>query len=211
MQLPAAYPYVGKIIWLNSDQLTESPSIKYTLPDSALTLNIKIENADIQKFPEHQNFPVMITNSRWKTFSASVEKGMFKANELRNTHLGVTATVKEILAKPKRIILTYQRNLELCLPCNNLIKPSRFPLIRTTITVYPVDWNYYLSSTHKDSNEKTVYPVTVSERREDASSSVTGQQAISTEHFFSRCNGGKLPKQKFKGFRQYLRTPLVEG
>lgn len=167
MQLPTNYPYIGKVLWISTEQLS-GHYVKYEVPNS-FTLSVRITDIDSYEIIENSIVPIMITEGRRKEYSASLEKGAFKAYELANTHLGLSATVKEI--QRQYIILTYQNQLELYLPKDNLIKPDRFPPIRSSLNVYPVKWEHNLEH-FSYGNGKTGYPVTVSERKEDAGSSL---------------------------------------
>ena len=167
MQLPTNYPYIGKVLWIGTEQLS-GHYVRYEVPNS-FTLSVRITDIDSYEIIENSIVPIMITEGRRKEFSASLEKGAFKAYELANTHLGLSATVKEI--QRQYIILTYQNRLELYLSKDNLIKPDRFPPIRSSLTVYPVKWEYNLEH-FSYGNGKTGYPFTVSERKEDAGSSL---------------------------------------
>ena len=167
MQLPSNYPYIGKVLWISTEQLS-GHYVKYEVSNS-FTLSVRITDIDSYEIVENNIMPIMITEGRRKEFSASLEKGAFKAYELANTHLGLSATVKEI--QRQYIILTYQNKLELYLSKDNLIKPDRFPPIRSSLTVYPVKWEHNLEH-FSYGNGKTGYPVTVSERKEDAGSSL---------------------------------------
>jgi len=168
MQLPKAYPYVGKIIWLTADQLSEK-WITYEIPD-VYSVKVNVVDKDVVEEYENDILPIMITGARKKLFYGSIVKGAFKAYELVNTHLGFSATVKEL--QKNHIVLTYRDKLDLYLSKDNLIKPNRFPPVRSTLTVYPIRWEYDLSSFVSGSGKKG-YPVTVSERKEDASSSLS--------------------------------------
>ncbi|WP_051209126.1 AAA domain-containing protein [Butyrivibrio sp. WCD3002] len=161
MKLPEEYPYVGKIIWISSEDVA-SRSVTYTI-DHNISISVHLEDCYDEIIAEKQ-YPVMITRGLQSQYYASLEKGAFKAYELFNTHLGFTATVKEI--QRKYVVLTYQKQLELYLSRDSLIKPDRFPPIRSSLTVYPVKWEYDLRSP-----KYGMYPVSVSERKEDASSS----------------------------------------
>ncbi len=167
MQLPSNYPCIGKVLWIGSEQLS-GRYVKIEIPNE-FSLSVRITDIDSYEIVESSIVPIMITDGRRKEFSASLEKGAFKAYELTNTHLGLSATVKEI--QRQYIILTYQNQLELYLPKDNLIKPDRFPPIRSSLTVYPVKWEHDLEH-FSYNNGKTGYPVTVSERKEDAGSSL---------------------------------------
>ena len=167
MQLPSNYPYVGKVLWIRAEQLS-GHCVKYEVSNS-ITLSVRITDIDSYEINENEIVPIMVTDVRRKECSASLEKGAFKVYELSNTHLGLTATVKEI--QRLYIILTYQNQLELYLPRNNLINPNRFPPIRSSLTVYPVEWAYNLEYSSTEDG-KTIYPVTVSERKENAGSSL---------------------------------------
>ncbi len=167
MQLPTNYPYIGKLMWVKTEQLS-GHYVKCEIANS-ISLSIRITDIDSFEIDKSNIFPIMVTDGRRKEYSASLEKGAFKAYELSNTHLGLSATVKEI--QRQHIILTYQNQLELYLPKDNLIKPNRFPPIRSSLTVYPVKWEYNLDY-FSYGNGKTGYPVTVSERKEDAGSSL---------------------------------------
>lgn len=165
-QLPQMYPYVGKVIWVNSDQLSDY-YLEYEVPE-LYSLTVRVKDKDVVEYVDHSRIPIMITEGKRKEYFGSLEKGAFKAYELTNTHLGLSAVVKEI--QRNHIILAYQDKLELFLHRDNLIKPDRFPPIRSALTVYPVKWKYNLAS-FTNKNGKTVYPVKVSERKEDAGSS----------------------------------------
>ncbi len=167
MQLPSNYPYVGKVMWIDVNQLS-GHCIRLEM-DNFLSLVIRVTDYDSYTIENNSIWPIMITSERWKEFTASFEKGAFKAYELANTHLGLSATVKEI--QRQYIILTYQNQLELYLSKDNLLKPDRFPPIRSSLTVYPIKWEYNLEH-FSYGNGKTGYPVTVSERKEDAGSSL---------------------------------------
>lgn len=125
MQLPSQYPYVGKVIWINSNQLVER-SIRYDIPE-LFSISITVSDKSDFEYPQNSPLPIMITENHKDNFVASLEKGAFKAYELSNPHLGVSATVKEI--QNKYVLLNYQEHLELFLPRNNLINPNRFPPI----------------------------------------------------------------------------------
>ena len=167
MQLPTNYPYVGKVLWIGADQIS-GHYIKYDISD-IISLSVRLTDLDSYDVGEDSVKPIMVTNVRRNEFSASLEKGAFKVNELTNTHLGISATVKEI--QRQFIILKYQNQLELYLPKDNLIKPDRFPPVRSSLIVYPVKWEYSLEP-FTFNNGKKGYPVTVSERKEDAGSSL---------------------------------------
>ena len=167
MQLPAEYPYIGELIWVNVSQL-EGNRIRYNIP-GLFSISVRIMDMDTDHIPAQSVFPIMITDGRRKEYYASIEKGAFKAYELSNTHLGLSATVSKI--QKSYLLLTYQNQLELFLPRENLIKPDRFPPVRSSLTVYPVTWEYNLQPISFE-HGKTIYPVTVSERKEDAGSSL---------------------------------------
>ena len=168
MKLPTDYPYNGKVLWIGMEQL-DGDCVRYEV-SNLFTLSVQITDIGYYKLNENSIMPIMITKGCKKEFSASLEKGAFKAYELANTHLGLSATVKEI--QRQYIILTYQNDLELFLPKDNLIKTDRFPPIRSSLTVYPVKWEYNLEH-FSYGNGKKGYPVTVSERKVDAGSSLT--------------------------------------
>lgn len=168
MQLPSNYPYIGKVMWVSADQLSER-HITYEILDH-ISVVVRVSDKDAYTINEDSILPIMITDGRRKEFTASLEKGAFKAYELSNTHLGLSATVKEI--QKQYVVLTYQNQLELYLSRDNLIKPDRFPPIRSSLTVYPIKWEYNLEH-FSYGNGKTGYPVNVSERKEDAGSSLS--------------------------------------
>ena len=167
MQLPQMYPYVGKVVWVNADQLSVG-TIRYEIP-GLFSISISVTDKTAYVYGEQNILPIMITGGKRKYYYASLEKGAFKAYELANTHLGLSATVKKI--RKDHIILTYLDQLELFLSRDNLIKPDRFPPIRSHLTVYPIKWEYSLTHfTYGDGKER--FPATVSERKEDATSSL---------------------------------------
>lgn len=167
MQLPSNFPYIGKVLWIRMEQLS-GHCVKYEV-SNLISLSVQITDIDSYELNENNIVPIMVTDGHRKEYKASLEKGAFKVYELSNTHLGLSATVKKI--QRHCIILTYQNELELYLPKSNLINPNRFPPIRSSLTVYPVEWAYKLKSSTLDDG-KTIYPVTVSERKEDAGSSL---------------------------------------
>ena len=187
MQLPSNYPYIGKVIWVSAEQLSER-YITYEIPDH-ISVTVRVSDKDAYEITEESILPIMITDGRRKEFTASLEKGAFKAYELSNTHLGLSATVKEI--QRQYVILTYQNQLELYLSRDNLIKPDRFPPVRSSLTVYPIKWEYNLEH-FSYGNGKTGYPVTVSERKEDAGSSLSFKS-------FPIC----FSEEDFAGFMDY--------
>ena len=167
MQLPNNYPHVGKVIWITSEQLDDR---RVEIDVSGLfNVSLTVSDTDALDVAENSLFPIMVTGGNHKSYYASLEKGIFKAYELTNTHLGLSATVKDI--QKNYVVLSYMDQLELFLPKDNLIDPYHFPPIRSTLTVYPVNWNFKLEKFPKDG--KTIYPVTVSERRKDAGSSLS--------------------------------------
>ena len=168
LQLPANYPYIGKVIWVDAEKLS-GHCVKYDI-QNVFSLSVRITDIESYEIIEKSILPIMITDGYKKEYRASLEKGAFKAYELVNTHLGLSATVKEI--QRRYIILTYQNKLELYLPKENLIKPDRFPPIRSSLTVYPVKWEHNLEH-YSYGDGKTGYPATVSERKEDAGSSLS--------------------------------------
>lgn len=167
MQLPRGYPYVGKVIWVDAGQLA-SGHVEYSAP-GMFSIPIRLTDECDAECPNPDVFPLMITMVQKRCFYGSLEKGAFKAFELTNTHLGLDATVKEV--QRDRVVLTYWNELNLFLPRDNLINPDRFPPVRSNLTVYPTKWRYDLAERQKR-NDETIFPVTVSERREDAGSAI---------------------------------------
>ena len=166
MQLPDYYPYIGKVMWVDSDCIDNDRFDREISPLFSVTISIK--DAGEIGINEASRIPVMITKSYGKEFNASLEMGAFKAHELVNTHLGFNASVKRI--QTDKLILVYKDKLELELPKEYLVDPNRFPPVRSTVTVYPVRWEHNLTGfTYKSGKEG--YPVVVSERKDDASSS----------------------------------------
>lgn len=171
MILPSSYPYTGKVIWIDTETLRKNYGSFNIDIGSLFTVYIKVKDYDIIDIGDQVTIPVMINQIQKSTrytreFTASIEKGQFKAYELSNTHLGLEATVKEL--NNRFIILTYKNDLELKLPADKLINPNRFPPVRSTLTVYPVNWFQSLDKIKRDG--EILYPVTVSERKTDASS-----------------------------------------
>ena len=163
MQLPSNYPHLGKVIWISSEQLAER---RVELDVSGLfDVSVTVRDNDLFDVAEDSMFPIMVTEGHRKSYYGSLEKGAFKAYELANTHLGMLATVKEI--QNNYVVLSYLDQLELFLPKDNLVNPYHFPPVRSQLMVYPVNWNYKLEKF------KRIYPVTVSERRSDAISSLS--------------------------------------
>lgn len=178
IQLPQAYPYRGYILWLDLVDYQHMDNSTYTMTvDNLFQLTIKID--DKAAFPdiEYDKIPVMISrfgiNDDWM-YHASVERGLFQVEELRNTHLGTSAVVTEYWVEDgwtRGVILKYRNSLKMFMPSANLISTSHYPLVHQELTVYPVQWYYGLG---KDgATEERYYPITVSERRSDASSSLS--------------------------------------
>jgi len=168
MNLPDRYPFVGKVLWVNPDQI-KLGVVKHKVSDG-ICVNISITDIYQIEINDHARVPIMITSINKRFCNSSLEKGAFKACELVNTHLGLTATVSEI--QRDYVVLTYKNQLEMQLPKSRLIIPDRFPPIRSQITVYPVTWRYELDSIKKKKRTLT-YPVIVSERQDDAGSSLS--------------------------------------
>lgn len=164
--LPSDYPYAGKVVWINSRQVVSGCA---TSDASSFPIRIRIIDQTLLEDEEY-DLPVMITKAEKGSsdFYASIELGAFKAFELTNTHLGFTATVKEI--QKNYIDLVYKNRLKLRLNKDGLINPNRFPPVRSSVTVYPIRWEYTLSSYSK--NGKEIPSVIVSEKLDDASSSL---------------------------------------
>lgn len=166
LKLPVDYPYSGKIIYIdNTNRQNSSWHIKTGVGE----LQLRINDINPKSMPQQDQIPVMITHFGGRTKSiccyGSHERGLFKANELQSPHLGFTAIVKEI--KNDHVILTYADSLNLFLPRRNLINPNRFPPLRSSLTVFPVKWNFELKE-FQSKHKTTIYPVTVSERQRDA-------------------------------------------
>ena len=159
-KIPKSYLYEGKIIWINSVDI-EDGIIKYDSKELH-DASIYVDDYRVYDVLDNSIVPIMITAGKRKKYYASLEKGAFKGYELVNTHLGVTAVVKELCLN--HILLVYKNSLELYLSIDNLIKRERCPLIQSSITVYPIKWEYNLSKSSSPSG-KTVFPVYVSERR----------------------------------------------
>lgn len=168
MQLPRGYPYKGKVIWIDAGGLS-SGHVEYDAP-GMFSVPICVTDKRQMERTNQDVVPLMITGVQKRRFYGSLEKGAFKAYELTNTHLGVEATVKVI--RRDSVVLTYWDDLSLFLPRDNLIMPDRFPPVRSNLTVYPVWWRYDLVE-DSSTNGNTKFPVTVSERREDAGSALS--------------------------------------
>ena len=167
MMLPSDYPYVGKIIWVDTNQIQEN---RVVLGAGIFETTVYFTDIERSNDTACTTLPAMITHAEKNSavFHASFENGDFIVNGLANTHLGFDATVTEI--RKKSIILTYKDCLKLLLPRDYLIDPYRFPPVRSVLTVYPVNWKYDLQLWKtKDGIER--FPVTVSEKMSDASSS----------------------------------------
>jgi hypothetical protein len=172
MRIPSDFPYRGHILWLDLQKARSSQQPCSILIQGLISVTIVID--DIHEFEDLPNgkIPVMVSHygvqEDWN-YHASIEKGLFQTEELQNTHLGTVATVTEF--KENAIILTYRNSLLLYLPKNNLINPYRFPPLHSELTVFPTKWQYALNVKNKENNVQ--YPVTVSERREDAMSALS--------------------------------------
>jgi len=168
MQLPQSFPYSGKVYWVGGAEL-QNRYLELAISD-LIRIKIIVSDKDLYELDDNNRVPIMITNRGKYDYYASLEKGAFKEFELANTHLGFEATVKEL--QRNHIILTYQNSLELYLSKDNLIRPNRFPPVHSSLTVYPIKWEFDLSE-HKYSNGSKIFPVKVSERKEDAGSSLS--------------------------------------
>lgn len=170
MRIPPQYPYVGKILWL---QRKEGKRWYQLSIQGLFSVTLVVDDMDELEDVVQERVPVMVerftTNS--DRFHASLEKGLFQTEELRNTHLGVTARVTRYLERA--VILTYRNGLRLYLPRQNLINPFRFPPMGSDLVVYPIRWDYGL---HTGKGKPDACPVTVSERPGDAASALSFQR-----------------------------------
>ena len=165
MTLPESYPYIGKVVWVDNS-MVEDDYISLCIPECNNEKKVLVQDYTEMQMNHTDRFPIMITDAH----NASIEKGLFKVNELSSTRLGTVARVKSW--HKNRIILTYMNDLELCLPKDFLKDPYRFPPVRSEVLVYPVKWEFDLSYWGKGG---VGYPVIVSERSNDASSSLEFQ------------------------------------
>ncbi|MCQ2522038.1 MAG: AAA domain-containing protein [Lachnospiraceae bacterium] len=168
--LPENYPYVGKVIWINPGQLSQRVVVYEPSELPRFTLSVD-DDRDTIEYMECTALPVMITGMSRSQLTVSIERGLFKAYELVNTRLGVSAVVNEI--QNNKVVLIYQNKLELCLHKDKMINPNRFPPVRSQITVYPIRWEYRLSPYKTRDGGIIRYPVTVSEKKEDAISALS--------------------------------------
>lgn len=170
MSLPPRYPYTGRVIQVELPK--DGQNIVSFRVQDLIPVSVAVD--DISAFEDlvYDSVPVMIdrfgVNDDW-VYHASLGKGFFQTEELQNTHLGTMAVVTKYLENA--VILTYRDSLRLYLPKGNLIKPHRFPPMGSELCVYPTRWEYGLP-TREDPDS---CPVTVSERQNDAASSLSFQ------------------------------------
>lgn len=164
MKLPSDFPYIGKLVYIDYGLLKSNIQYRVQILNGIDINYLCLEDLSKYDYPDEAKVPFLVEGfSSENNFSyiISLTKGLFSTEVLANTRIGVRATVSEI-TKPG-VVLAYNDNLKLFLKNENLMKPYRKPLIRSTMTVYPIRWNYALS----DFNN-TSYPVQVSEHVEDA-------------------------------------------
>ncbi|MDO4325095.1 MAG: AAA domain-containing protein [bacterium] len=165
MIIPADYPYIGKVVMLKADLLKNGKTLLDDTSVEGIKINYKltvVENIDFEN--ENMTLPFMVEKYLDKEnhyYEVSLDKGMFYTEILTNTHAGAVAKVKEIFKNG--IILTYRKSLNLFMRNENLLKPYRKPPIGAEVTIYPLTWEYALPTYKEDK-----YPVTVSERFDDA-------------------------------------------
>lgn len=155
-RLPEHYPYVGKIIYvqtevLNDVQLEQSLN-KYT----SYTLHI-VDEEERHELPDNANIPLFIEHhvKKEELYEVSIGKGMFSLVALQQSKVGVQAT---IVAYTERghIELSY-KGVPLSMRINDLKNPLKVPLIGSTVRVYPVSWHgllrnkVYVSEKYEDS------------------------------------------------------------
>lgn len=164
MRIPPQYPYVGKILWLQRSAGVR----RYSLSIQGLfSVTLVVDDIDELEDMVQDRVPVMVERFAG-CFYASLEKGLFQTEELRNTHLGTTAKVTRFLERA--VILTYRNSLRLYLPQQNLINQFRFPPIGSDLVVYPIRWDYGLRT---GKGKPDSCPVTVSECQRDAASALS--------------------------------------
>ena len=166
MCIPENFPYVGKIIWFPLDQFDQNGewtdksiqniALKYQCDPGEFML----EETAGRKAP----FMVERFDKNTYVYHVSLTKGRFVQEALRDTRNGVNAVVKRL--EERGTVLCYEKKLDLYLPNRLSLQPSRRPPIRAELEVYPVRWEYGLKEPPGG------YPVTVSEQREDAASSL---------------------------------------
>ena len=170
MCIPQNFPYQGKTIWLSLDQFDKNNRWTDTsIPSISVTYQCDPSEFGWEK-TDGQRAPFMVDgfNFEQHVYSVSLVKGRFMAEALRDTRMGVTALVKENVRENNRkgSILCYEKKLELFLPSNLCAKPN-YPPVRAELQVYPVRWEYGLSSWNKN-----FCPVTVSEYVANATASL---------------------------------------
>lgn len=170
MCIPQNFPYQGKMIWLSLDQFDKNNRWTDTsIPNISVTYQCDPSEFGWEK-TDGQRAPFMVDgfNVEQYVYSVSLVKGRFMAEALRDTRMGVTALVKENVRENNRkgSILCYEKKLELFLPSDRCAKPNN-PPVRAELQVYPMRWEYGLSSRNKN-----FCPVTVSEYVADATASL---------------------------------------
>lgn len=166
MCIPESFPYQGKIIWLSLDQFDEYDQwTDDSVPNISVTYQCDPSEFGWEK-TDGQCAPFMVErfDKDHYVYPVSLVKGRFMEEALRDTRMGITAMVKERLKYGT--LLCYEKKLELFLPKGAYAKPTP-PPIRAEVQVYPVQWEYGLTSWNNNS-----FPVTVSEHVADATASL---------------------------------------
>lgn len=149
LTLPADYPYRGKLLFLNSDEVLDAEGIiKFTF-HNAIDVKIKVTDIDSEEKLSLMK-PLYIDGFDTEFFyhKASVELGSYYYFKRNGGYSGILAKVKEYSLKEHEIILQFGSNTTLHLNERNLLNANHYPPVGAELMVYPLR-EFYDKTTEK--------------------------------------------------------------
>ena len=138
--LPEYYPYFGKLIEVNIEDIEEDGKFKKSINSLYYPKDFKVVDTDnLGRFREKDiKVPMMLEmfNKEEKVWEVSVGKGLLIKNFMEQPGLGIEATVERI--DRNTIILDYY-GVKLKLNIENLLNPRVTPLRGSVLNVYPIE------------------------------------------------------------------------
>lgn len=156
--LPDNFLYKGKLVFWKKSEIREKGTVRI---HNANYQNYSFQEFDfIKDYDDDSLIPLMADNFNLETYQMelSASKGFFKNIIINSPRVGILADVTGYTERGV-IQLTYNNSVELRLPKANLANPKRTPPIGAELRVFPIRWNFTLSSG---------FPVEVSERAADS-------------------------------------------
>lgn len=156
--LPDDFLYRGKLVFWKKSEIREKGTVRI---HNANYQNYSFQEFDfIKDYDDDSLIPLMADNFNLETYQMelSASKGFFKNVIINSPRVGILADVTGYTERGV-IQLTYNNSIELRLPKANLANPKRTPPIGAELRVFPIRWNFTLSSG---------FPVEVSERAADS-------------------------------------------